>query len=454
MRNSNKSSFGILVLLALIVGGVIYIFNSAMFERDVPEIKMVNNGYWNLKDPLKIEITDASGVKTYKVILKTAAEESVLFYEQVVEPKTTVTLEVKPPRSAYAMKENKVSIRIEALDASKWNFLKGNSITTETTLEIDKKKPQVSVLSNSYKITKGGSALVVFKAEDENLKELYILSNFNKKFKAQPFYKEGYYIGLFAWPVGEADFKADVIAEDKAGNLTKTYIPLYLKDAAYKVSNIALTDGFLKGKIAELADEFEETQGITDSIEQFKLINETVRAKNEKLIHSITSNVPTDMISDFKISKMYPLRNGQVVATFGDHRVYSYNENHVSDSDHMGLDLASNSMADITPQNDGDVVFSDYNGLYGNMPIVHHGLGLYTLYGHCSSTKVNSGEKFQAQSVIANTGKSGYAMGDHLHFGVLVQGIEVRPVEWMDSTWIQLNITDVIESAKKMIDQK
>jgi len=454
LRSSNKSSFGILVLLALIVGGVIYIFNSAMFERDVPAIKMANNGYWNLKDPLKIEITDASGVKAYKVILKTATEESILFYEQVIEPKTSVMLEVKPPRSAYAMKENKVTIRTEALDASKWNFLKGNSITIETTLEIDKKKPQVSVLSNSYKITKGGSALVVFKTEDENLKELYILSNFNKKFKVQPFYKEGYYIGLVAWPVGETDFKADVVAEDKAGNFIKTYIPLYLKDAEYKVSNIALTDGFLKGKIAELADEFEETQGITDSIEQFKLINETVRAKNEKLIHSITSIVPTDMISDFKISKMYPLRNGQVVATFGDHRVYSYNEKHVSDSDHMGLDLASNSMADITPQNDGDVVFSDYNGLYGNMPIVHHGLGLYTLYGHCSSTKVNSGEKFYAQSVIANTGKSGYAMGDHLHFGVLVQGIEVRPVEWMDSTWIQLNITDVIESAKKMIDQK
>ena len=43
-------------------------------------------------------------------------------------------------------------------------------------------------------------------------------------------------------------------------------------------------------------------------------------------------------------------------------------------------------------------------------------------------------------------------MGDHLHFGVLVQGIEVRPAEWMDSTWIKLNITDVIENAKKIID--
>ena len=454
MKNSSKSSIGIAVVVGLMIGGLIYILNSSMFERDVPDIKIQNSGYWNLKDPLNIVLEDESGIKSYKVIMKTATEETVLFHEQLIEPKTSVILNVKPPRSAFAMKENKVTIIVEANDASKWNFFRGSSTKQEIFLEIDKKKPQVSVLSNSYMIAKGGSALVVFKAEDENLEELYILSSTDRKFKVQPFYKKGYFIALFAWPINEKEFKVDIIAQDKASNSTKVYIPLYLKDIPYKVSNIKLTDSFLKGKIAELADEFEETQGITDSIEQFKLINETVRAKNEKLIHSITSNVPTEMIEDFKIDKMYPLRNGQVVATFGDHRIYSYEDNLISESEHLGLDLASNSMADITPQNGGEVVYSDYNGLYGNMPIVHHGLGLYTLYGHCSSTNVNSGDTFTAKSVIANTGKSGYAMGDHVHFGVLVQGIEVRPLEWMDASWIKINITDVIESAKKTINQK
>lgn len=454
MRNSNKSALGIWILIALIIGGVVYVFNSAMFESEAPNVKMENNGYWNLKDPLKIILDDASGVKVYKVILKTATEETTLFHEQLVEPKMSINLEVKPPRSTYAMKENKVTVIVEASDASKWNFLKGNTTVKEFTLEIDKKKPQVSVLSNSYKITRAGSALVVFKAEDENMKDLYLQTSNNRIFRVEPFYKKGYYIALFAWPIGEKEFKIDVVAEDRASNFTRSYIPLYLKDAEYKVSEIELSDSFLKGKIAELADEFEETQGITDSIAQFKIINEDIRIKNEKLIHSITSKVPVDMVQDFKIQKMYPLRNGQVVASFGDYRKYSYANKEVSESYHMGIDLASNSMAEITPQNSGDVVYSDYNGLYGNMPIVHHGLGLYTLYGHCSSTKVNSGDKFDAHSVIANTGKTGYAMGDHLHFGVLVQGVEVRPVEWMDSAWIKLNITDVIESAKKTIDQK
>ena len=153
------------------------------------------------------------------------------------------------------------------------------------------------------------------------------------------------------------------------------------------------------------------------------------------------------------MNKMYPLKNAQVVATFGDHRKYLYDGEQISESYHLGLDLASNAMASIKPQNGGEVVYSDYNGLYGNMPMIHHGLGLYTLYGHCSSIKVNSGDDITKKEVIANTGKSGYAMGDHLHFGVLVQGIEVRPQEWMDKQWIKLNISDVIKSAKKIINR-
>ncbi|MFA5461718.1 MAG: M23 family metallopeptidase, partial [Sulfurimonas sp.] len=110
--------------------------------------------------------------------------------------------------------------------------------------------------------------------------------------------------------------------------------------------------------------------------------------------------------------------------------------------------------AEIRPQNGGEVVFADYNGLYGNMPKISHGLGLYTLYGHCSSIAVNNGDMIADASHLANTGKSGYAMGDHLHFGVLVQGIEVHPAEWMDSDWMRLNISDVIKSSKDIIDKK
>lgn len=331
--------------------------------------------------------------------------------------------------------------------------MNGNKITKEFKFTIDKKRPQSSILSNSYKITKGGSALVIFKIQDDNLEDVYIESNNNKRFKPQTFYEEGYYISLLAWPIKDKKFKATIVAKDYAGNISKTHVPLYLKAKKYKVSKIKISDNFLNGKIADLSEEFEETQGLTDSIEQFKMINENVRAKNEKLIHDLASNVPNDIVDEFDIEKMYPLKNGKVVASFGDHRKYLYKGRKISESYHLGLDLASNAMASIKPQNSAKVVYSDYNGLYGNMPMLYHGLGLYTIYGHCSSTSINVDDTIEAKADIAKTGKSGYAMGDHLHFGVLVQGIEVRPEEWMDTKWIKLNITDVMKTAKEIINE-
>ena len=452
-RKKGGSSFGVLFLFALIIGGVLYIYNSAMFERDAPKITMQNNGYWNLKKPLKISIDDVSGLKSYKIVLKNNGERQILQNEQFITPEKSLHVEVAPPKSAYAMKTKDIVISIEATDASRWNMFNGNSAKVEYKLKIDKKRPQLSIVANSYKIKKGGAAIVVFEVKDDNLKNLYIQTNFGKKFQVTPFYKDGYYISLLAWPVTQNSFRATVVATDEAQNIAKTYIPLYIKDKKYRISHIKLSDKFLNGKIAQLAEEFAETNGVSDKIEQFKIINEEVRAKNEKLIHEITSKVPTEMIKDFKIKKMYPLKNAAIVAHFGDHRLYSYQGEEVSESYHLGLDMASNAMAKIKPQNAGEVVFADYNGLYGNMPIIHHGLGLYTLYGHCSSLNVASGDSIRAKAHIANTGKTGYAMGDHLHFGVIIQGIEVRPAEWMDTQWMKLNINDVLKDAKKIIDR-
>lgn len=453
MKKKN-SSFVTLFLMLLFVGGALWVYFSPTFEREAPEIQLETNGFWNMKEPLHLTIKDASAIKSYSVSMKTSKGVQQLLVEKPLQAVQSLNLAIEPPKGMYAIKDTAIEIIVQATDASKWDMFNGNTATQVYKLTIDKKRPNVSIVNNSYKINRGGAALVIFSVDDANLEEFYVLGNNDKKFKAQPFYKDGYYIALLAWPLVDNNFKATVVAKDSAGNITKAYVPLYLKDKDYKLSNITLSDKFLKGKIYELSEEFEETQGVSEPLEQFKLINEDVRAKNEKLIHEITSKVPSEMISDFNVKKMYPLKNGQVVAHFGDHRKYYYDNQFISEAYHMGLDLASNAMAPIMTQNGGDVVFTDFNGLYGNMPIISHGLGLYTLYGHCSSVDVANGEHLSKNTKVANTGKSGYAMGDHLHFGVLVQGIEVRPQEWMDDQWIKLNISDIIKEAKKNIDKK
>src|SRR6185503_9373280 len=66
-----------------------------------------------------------------------------------------------------------------------------------------------------------------------------------------------------------------------------------------------------------------------------------------------------------------------------------------------------------------------------------HGLGLFTLYGHLSSTAVTTGANVGRGDTVGKTGETGLAGGDHLHFSVMIRGIHVDPVEWWDPHWIQ-----------------
>ena len=451
-RRRNFGSMIVTVALIAIVGGVAYLYNSAMFERDKPTIEITNSGYWNLTTPLKIKIDDASGLLSYKVTLQSGSQSFDLADEQFASPQGSRELELTP-QSAYAMNESEVKITVEAQDASKWNFFAGNTATQESTLKVDKKRPYASTIASSYRIIKGGAAVVIFKAEDENMEEFYVETNFGKRFIPQPFYKEGYYVTLLAWPVTEERFHAVIVARDKAGNVTQSAIPVIPYNKSYKQSRINLSDSFLNGKVSELAYAYGVDQN-ADLLGRFRFVNEEMRKKNEKVIQDITSKVSDTMVNSFPINKMYPLKNGEVVAQFGDHRVYSYQGKEVSEAYHLGLDLASNAMSPITTQNPAVVAFSQENGIYGNMPVLYHGLGLYTLYGHCSNVLVREGESLHSNTTIAKSGRSGYAMGDHLHFGVLVQGIEVRPQEWMDQDWIRKSITDPMRDARKLINQQ
>ena len=454
-RGRNGSGIIGWILVVIVLGAFGFMGFSPTFEREDPRVTLSHEGYWNFKDPIHVNVEDSSGLKSFKATISTPHDEWVVVEENAPSHETKKAYNILPPKGVRRVEAASVTLKIEATDNSLWGLFMGNTYKEEFTLVIDQHQPVLAIVANSYKIQKGGSAIVIFKAQDPHLKSLKIETNFGKTFIAQPFMKEGYYASLVAWPVQEETFSATVVARDQAGNEARSAVPLRLKDHAYRVSNIELSDAFLDGKIAELANTYDQTAGVDDRLEQFRIINEKVRADNEKIIHDITSKVSKNMISEFSPQPFYPLVNGQKVADFGDHRIYSYKgQQNVSSAYHMGLDLASVAMGAITTSNAGKVVFSQPNGIYGNLPIIDHGFGLYTLYGHCSEVHVQEGDNAAAAQQIAKTGLSGYAMGDHLHFGILVQGIEVRPEEWMDTKWIVDNITSVIESAKFTINQQ
>lgn len=453
-KKSSSAGIIVLVILILVVASLAYLYNSKMFEREAPTIELASKINWNLKKPIPIKISDVSGVKFIRATLSDGKNSIVLVKKVFEISKKEYILDIKFPRTGFVSNKKNFELTIEAIDASKWNFLSGNQAIKKSVIHVDTKRPELMVINNSYKIIRGGVATVVFKAKDTNLKELYIETNFGKRFEPTPFYKDNHYISLLAWPSSEKSFKATIIAKDNAGNIAKSRVRFYLKGKKYRVSNINLKDGFLDGKIADLAEEENPSSTNMDRIERFKFVNEDIRGSNEDKISNITTKVPKNQINSFSMKPFYPLRNAAAVASFGDHRYFKYNGNLVSESYHLGLDLASTAEADVVVSNPGEVVYTKYNGIYGKNIIISHGLGVYSLYGHNSSYLVDEGEQVKAGDIISKTGMTGLALGDHLHFGMIVQGVEVRPEEWMDKNWMKDNIFGVISSAKKIIDRK
>jgi len=453
-----KSSFKMVssVLLLALLGGAAYLYTSPEFEREAPQIKMPKSTYWNGRAPLEIAFEDNEGLKAFEITLSDGLHTIMVGKGEFPKGTKSQTLMLKYPTNTVLDKKAKALVlEVKVNDSSYWNFFEGNHATKKERLTMDFQRPNVNILSNSRSINQGGSALVVFQALDENLKELYIEAN-HHTFKPTPYKRDGYYASLIAWPFTEEGFDAKIIATDKAGNRRETHIPLYHHNPKYRTSYIRASDKFIDGKITDLAFSNPDYADIDDKLKRLKAINETMRLKNENLIHSLAVKVSDERIDSWKMRRFYPLKNAKKVASFGDHRYYYYGsrENVVSESYHLGYDLASTKMAPIMSSNSGKVVFAAENGIYGNMPMIDHGLGLYTLYGHCSQLLVKEGDSVHAGEVIARTGMSGLALGDHLHFGILVQGIEVRPVEWFDKGWIQTNIDDVFKVANKIIDMK
>jgi len=453
-RSGNLANkiFSILFLGGL-AAGAWYIYTAPEFERVAPKIESKKHVFWNRKDPLRIRVSDNVSLNSYKVTLSDGTKSVIIDQNFFNKGTKEQVIKVKYPKGKVLnpkAKEYKLTVTVG--DSSMWNMMDGNKASKTIDVTIDYKRPNVNILANSRMINQGGSGLIVFQADDDNMDELYVLANKNK-FKPQPYKKEGYYAVLVAWPFTEDSFDAKIVATDFAKNRREVHVPFYHGNPRYKTSYIRATDKFIEGKITDLASSDPEYAEIKDKLKKLKAINETMRLKNEALIHKLSKHVSDEMLNSWKIKKFYPLRNGKKVASFGDHRYYYYGskDNIVSESYHVGYDLASNSMANIKASNPGKVVFADENGIYGNMPLIDHGLGLYTLYGHCSQLLVNEGDEVHTGQTIAKTGMTGLAMGDHLHFGILVQGIEVRPREWFDKSWINKFINNVFKQADTII---
>ena len=95
-------------------------------------------------------------------------------------------------------------------------------------------------------------------------------------------------------------------------------------------------------------------------------------------------------------------------------------------SSHTGTDIACAEGTPILAAADGMVTvvngLDSWGGSYGYYIQIDHGGGLETLYAHCSSICVTTGQQVQSGEVIGYVGHTGRATGNHLHLEVSVDG--------------------------------
>ena len=117
---------------------------------------------------------------------------------------------------------------------------------------------------------------------------------------------------------------------------------------------------------------------------------------------------------------------GTIVDRFGRHKHPDFDSFTVSN----GISVAAPAGSAIRAVYDGEVIFADYFKGYGNMIIVDHGDGFFSLYAHASSVAKRVGAKVSRNDVLASVGEVDSAKGPMLYFEIRYQGRPVDPSPW------------------------
>ncbi|MCL2055035.1 MAG: peptidoglycan DD-metalloendopeptidase family protein [Oscillospiraceae bacterium] len=103
---------------------------------------------------------------------------------------------------------------------------------------------------------------------------------------------------------------------------------------------------------------------------------------------------------------------------------------------HKGVDITKPGCGGepVVASAGGEVIMAvtGWGGGYGNHVVIDHGNKVSTLYGHCSSITVKTGDIVKQGQTIGYIGNSGNSYGNHLHFEVRENGQHVNPMNYVN----------------------
>lgn len=337
-------------------------------------------------------------------------------------------------RNKYpALVAGEATLRVVASGAPAW-FRGSAPAVAELTLPVRLTPPTLALLSSQHYVAQGGCEAVVYQVGPSSARDgVEIGTRFFPGFPL-PGGAPGSRFALFSLPWDTADAEAvRLVAMDEVDNRSELRFVDQVFPHPPKADDIQLDDKFLAKVVGEIRSQTPDAPDEGSLLANYLWINRELRKRNAD---ELTALAPASAPSFLWRAPFLALPGGQVMSSFADRRSYIYGGREVDTQTHLGFDLASVARADVPAANDGVVVLAKYFGIYGNAVVVDHGYGLMSLYAHLSAIRVAPGESVRRGQPVGQSGATGLAGGDHLHFSFLLQGLPVRPVEWWDPHWI------------------
>jgi len=454
-RNRRKSSapgrflvIFMLLLVIIVTAGAYFLF----FEGEEPTASLDNtNAYIGQNSTIQYTVSDQkSGIRSITVygtqgnkrkLLHTTSFPRTTYIGQVgpLEQSQTIPFDAKK----LGFKDGQLTLSLEAVDFSLRGWLKGNKTLIHRDITIDTKPPRIEILHGERYIIPGGAGIAIYRLSDNNTTHGVVVNgHFNPGFPIGDG-RDDTFISFFALSFDTKKIDSlKITAVDVAGNSANFPFSTIYKADPKKKDKINVSNGFLKRKIPEFQQYYEELSG--SQLEKYLYINNTIRKQNNQKIRDLCNNPGKKRLWKGKFLRMA----GSSRAGFADYRTYYFNGKVIDKQTHLGMDIASTRRADVKAANQGIVIFADYLGIYGNMIMIDHGQGVFSLYSHLSQINTAVGDKVDQQTVLGLTGTTGMAGGDHLHFSILVNGVFVTPKEWWDQHWIDVTIEEPITDSK------
>jgi hypothetical protein len=324
-----------------------------------------------------------------------------------------------------ALHDGKARLIIEAQS----NDLRGRTDSIESDVEIVTQPPRITADGAQHYINQGGSELVVFAPSGYVTDSGVRVGKYTFRGFPHPS-QPGQRFSLFAYPW---DLAEDVVpiafARNPAGAEATARFWYKLFPKKFRSRDLAIDDAFLEKVVNQI-----DPGSSGDLLSRFLRINGEMRRQNNQTLAGLRLKTADHFLWS---GPFLPLTNAAVESAFADKRSYIYKGKKVDEQVHLGFDLAVTLHVSVPAANDGSVVWADNLGIYGNCVVIDHGYGLQSIYGHLSEIAVKPGDTVKKGQSLGRSGSTGLAGGDHLHFSMQVDGVQVNPIEWWDEHWIK-----------------